>query len=202
MHSPPDPAPGDPWHQPGQGPGYPADGLPGWGFPPEQHSGGALEPYDGSIGGYEPGQAPGYGFPPQQHTGGALEPYGAPSGEHPSAGSDNILTTIGDIAISQSTVTTPSGRFPIKGTVWTVTDMSHTVRNTPTWAIVVALLVFWWTCLLGLLFLLVKEQRTVGHVQIGVQGHGKYHSTSIPVHHPGAAMHINEQVNYARSLAA
>jgi hypothetical protein len=166
----PNSRPGEPWwHEPhGE--------TPGWGLPPQQHSGGALEPYDSPTGGYQP-----------------AAPQPQPEGDVP-------LGTIGEIAFSRHTVITPVGRFPIRGTVWTVNDMSRTERNTPTWAIIVAILVFWWTCLLGLLFLLVKEQRTTGHVQVTVQGHDRHYSTTIMVTHPGMVGQIHQQVNYARNL--
>ncbi|WP_116244692.1 hypothetical protein [Nocardiopsis sp. FIRDI 009] len=169
MNQYPNPNPGDPWQQPGNEP-------PGWGLPPEQHMGGAIEPYQAGTGGYQP--------------------------PVPQVPDEAPLLTIGDIAITQNTVVTPAGRFPIRGTVWTVTDMSRTERNTPTWAVITAILVFWWTCLLGLLFLLVKEQKTHGHVQVTVQGHGTYHATHVPAVSPATAHQINEQVNYVRGLAA
>ena len=141
---------------------------------------------------------------------GAVDPYGNPNGGYvplpvdpaPGSAGEPVLTTIGDIAITQNTVITPGGRFPIRGTVWTVTDMTRTERTTPTWAVVTAILVSVWTCLLGLLFLLAKEERTSGHVQVTVQGHGHYHATSIPVSHRGLPMQINRLVDYARGLAA
>ena len=112
------------------------------------------------------------------------------------------LVRRGDVDIAMVLHGTPSGRFPIKGTVWTMTDMSRTEQATPVWAIITALLVFWWTCLLGLLFLLVKETKTTGHIQVTVQGGGHYHATQIMVSNAAYAQHIAQQVNYARSLAA
>ncbi|MBB6119011.1 hypothetical protein [Nocardiopsis algeriensis] len=150
---------------------------------------------------HDPGAAH-WDAPPQQGYGNSLEPHGGYVPMQPDAPHEAVLCTIGDIAFTQTTVITPGGRFPLKGSVWTVTDMSRTERSTPVWAIVVAILVFWWTCLLGLLFLLVKEQRTSGHVQVTVQNHGHYHATSVPASYPGLAEQINQQVNYARSLAA
>ncbi|WP_017573291.1 hypothetical protein [Nocardiopsis halotolerans] len=153
------------------------------------------------------GGPPGWGLPPGYHQGGAMEPHGAHTGGHvpvpqPGHGDDAPLGTIGEIAFSQHTVMTPAGRFPIRGTVWTVNDMSRTDRSTPAWAVVVAILVFWWTCLLGLLFLLVKEERTIGHVQVTVQGPDRYYSTSIMVTHPSMVGWVHQQVNYVRGLAA
>ncbi|HIY42806.1 MAG TPA: hypothetical protein H9836_17000 [Candidatus Nocardiopsis merdipullorum] len=134
-------------------------------------------------------------------------PWDSPFQQHASGGYEaplpveSPILTIGDISISQSTAVTPSGRIPLKGSIWTVTDMSRTEENIPAWAIVVAIL-FIWTCFLSLLFLLVKDRRTTGHVQVSVQGGGMYHSTAIPAHHPGTGPHIHQQVNYVRSLAA
>jgi cell division septal protein FtsQ len=62
--------------------------------------------------------------------------------------------------------------------------------------------IFFVFCLLGLLFLLIKDTKTTGHVQVSVQGHGHYHATTIPASSPAMPMQINQQVNYARSLAA
>ncbi|MDE3721466.1 hypothetical protein PWG71_08700 [Nocardiopsis sp. N85] len=156
----------------------------------------------------QPRQDPSTGWNPAPEYG-ALEPYGSPGGGYvpaptgPAAGSveEPLLSTIGDIAITRNTVITPGGRFPIRGTVWTVTDMSRTESNIPVWAIIVAIL-FIWACLLSLLFLLVKDRKTTGHIQVTVQGHGHYHAASIPAAHPGLGAQINQQVNYARSLAA
>ena len=165
---------GRPWQQPDAQP-------PGWGLPPEQHTGGQLEPYGTPTGGYTPAEAG--------------NPYPHPAPAH-------TLGTNGDIAVTQTRGLTPPGRLPLKGSVPTMSDMSRTEQSTPTWAIIVAILIFWWTCLLGLLILLVKESKTSGHVQVTVQADGKYHSTQLPVNSPVLVRQINQQVNYARSLAA
>jgi hypothetical protein len=111
-----------------------------------------------------------------------------------------VLVTIGDIACTGGEVITPSGRVPIAGTIWTFTDMSRTDRTIPAWAIVLAVLFFWF-CFLGLLFLLVKEERTGGWVQVTVQGPGLMHVTQVPVFSPMVVMDLNSRVNYARTLA-
>ena len=110
-----------------------------------------------------------------------------------------VLVTIGDIACTQDEVITPSGRAPIVGTTWTFTDMSRTSRDIPSWAIVCAV-IFFLFCFLGLLFLLAKEDRTEGSVQVTVQGPGLLHTVQIPVFAQAAAMDFNSRVNYARSL--
>ncbi|RNL80765.1 hypothetical protein [Halostreptopolyspora alba] len=132
----------------------------------------------------------------------------APPEYQPVPTSGQPLTTIGDIAVFQHEVVTPAGRFPIKGSTWTVTDMSQYSENISTTGVVLAIvsvLLFIWACglgLLGLLFLLMKEHKYTGHVQVSVQGNGIYHSTMIPVHSAQAVPHVMQQVNYARSLAA
>ncbi|MFD0772420.1 hypothetical protein ACFQZ2_00625 [Streptomonospora algeriensis] len=185
MSYPPPPSdPGDPYNRPFQGdphaqPGMPADGYPG-------------DPVAGSG-------APYYHGP---QTGGWQVPYDqAPQGEP-------VLTTIGDIAITQTAVITPAGRMPIKGSTWTVTDVTYTTQAVSQTGIVLAVvsfIVFVWACglgLLGLLFLLMKEEKTTGNVQVTVQGNGVYHSTMVPAHSPQTVVQVTQSVNYARSLAA
>ncbi|WP_046471812.1 hypothetical protein [Allosalinactinospora lopnorensis] len=125
----------------------------------------------------------------------------APPGYQPASAGGQPLTTIGDIAVYQHEVVTPAGRFPIKGSAWTVTDMSHVHESIPAYAVVLAVLLFVF-CLLGLLFLLIKERRIQGYVQVAVHGNGVFHSTMIPVHSPQTLPYVMQQVNYARTLSA
>ncbi|MCA1188165.1 MULTISPECIES: hypothetical protein [unclassified Saccharopolyspora] len=119
---------------------------------------------------------------------------------HPYPAQPPILVAIGDIACTQHEVITPSGRAPIAGTTWSFTDLSRTTRGIPTWAIVCAI-VFAFFCLLGLLFLLAKEERTEGWVQVAVHGSGIAHQTQIPVHSAFAVVDFGNRVSYARNLA-
>lgn len=119
-----------------------------------------------------------------------------PSGQY-----EPMLVTIGDIGANQSVVVTPSGTRPIREVHWMFTDMSRTTETIPTWAIVCTVL-FVWFCLLGLLFLLAKERRTEGSVQVIVQGPGFVHTVQLPVCSSAQAMDYNQRVNYARSLSA
>jgi hypothetical protein len=121
-------------------------------------------------------------------------PYGLPLPEP-------VLLTIGDISITQHWIYLPTGRHPVQGSIWTAADMSHTEEHIATVGVVLAVL-FIWACLLSLLFLLMKERRTVGYIQVTVQGEGFHHSAMIPAHGPQALGYVMQQVNYARSLAA
>jgi hypothetical protein len=118
----------------------------------------------------------------------------------PGSGQEPTLVTIGDIAVSQHWVSTPSGSAPNRSATWTVTPMYQTTRAIPTWAIVCAV-VFALACLLGLLFLLVKEEQTTGYVQVNVQADGLMHTCYVPVTSPLQAADISARVDYARSLA-
>jgi hypothetical protein len=61
---------------------------------------------------------------------------------------------------------------------------------------------FFFFCLLGLLFLLAKEDRTEGSAQIVVQGHGFLHQTQLPVYSVPQVQDLAARVSYARSLSA
>lgn len=116
-------------------------------------------------------------------------------------GHEQTLVTIGDIGVTQSWVVTPSGTRPVSEVHWMFIDMSRTTESIPAWAIVCTVLFFIF-CLLGLLFLLVKEKRTEGMVQVIVQGPGLAHTVSLPVYSVNQVMDYNQRVNYARSLSA
>jgi hypothetical protein len=119
----------------------------------------------------------------------------------PISSHEQVLVTIGDIAVTPTQVITPGGSYPLAGTTWTVQENVQQSEGIPTWAIVLTI-IFVWFCLLGLLFLLVKERKFQGYVQVGVQGRGFFHATQIPVGNPLQVGHIQQQVNYVRSIVA
>ncbi|MEU5977125.1 hypothetical protein [Streptomyces sp. NPDC047315] len=155
--------------------------------------------------------APGYGYPNQAPNYAQTQPsfpvpmgtplgtpYGAPGAPVPLGAP---LVTIGDIVVMHDTIVTPAGHLPLKGAVWNVTDMSRTEEKIPAHAIVLAV-VFFFVCFLGLLFLLMKEKKTTGFVQVSVTSGGKHHVTMVPALHAMTVQHVMGQVNYARSLSA
>ncbi|WP_432140294.1 hypothetical protein [Streptomyces sp. bgisy084] len=205
----PGPPPEQPPGQPGQNPyatpesGRPADpghgypqggrpGEPGYGYPqppaPPQPQPGYGFPQDAA----QPAQPP--GFPP------GVPPQPAPGGFQPGAQPGGMALSLGDIAVTGDTVMTPAGPMPLRGAVWTATDMSRTEEKIPAHAVVLAI-VFFLFCLLGLLFLLMKERVTTGFVQVTVNSGGRHHSTMIPVQSREQVMFVLNQVNYARSLS-
>jgi hypothetical protein len=56
-------------------------------------------------------------------------------------------------------------------------------------------------CLLGLFFLLVKEEITTGYVDVSVRTGPLHHTTQIPVGHASQVQQIRAQVQRAQTLA-
>ena len=112
------------------------------------------------------------------------------------------LVVIGDITCTQEQVITPSGTRPIGEVNWTFTNMSHTWQTAPTWAVVCAIVGFFLVCFLSLLFLLAKEDKTQGWVQVTVQGPGFVHTVQLPVYETFQVTDYAARVDYARSLSA
>ncbi|MFD4862585.1 hypothetical protein [Streptomyces atratus] len=171
----------------GQGHGLPGSGTPAYGYP-QQLPESATQPGPGY--GYPQGQAaqptmPGYGFPQQP---GALPGGGVP------------MLTFGDITVMNDQIVTPAGTMPLKGAVWTATDLSRTEEKIPTVAIVLAI-VFALLCLVGLLFLLMKEKKTTGFIQVSVTSGGRHHSTMIPAMGPDTFPMVMAQLNTARAMS-
>lgn len=110
------------------------------------------------------------------------------------------LVTIGDIIVTNNWVLTPSGQRPRREVAWSVTPMYQTSQVIPSWAIVCAILFFVF-CLLGLLFLLVKEERTTGQMQVTAQAPGFLHVCYVPVYSMAQVHDVVARVDYVRALA-
>ncbi|MFF4173174.1 hypothetical protein [Streptomyces sp. NPDC001744] len=162
--------------------------------------------------GYPQGAVPGYGYPqtgpsyPQ--TGPSYQPTlagGVPVPPHfapfpPGAAGAVPLLALGDITVVGDHIITPAGTMPLKGAVWNATDMSRVEEKIPTVAVVLAI-VFALFCLVGLLFLLMKEKQTTGFVQIMVTSGGRHHVTMVPATTPDTFHQVMGQINYARTLS-
>jgi hypothetical protein len=134
-------------------------------------------------------------------VGGYQQPAAYPAAQ-PAAGmpaGSPVLLTMGDMSITQFDVITPYGSHPLNGTTWYVTDNSTYEQAVPQWAIIAAIVGFFIVCALSLLFLLVKETKTSGSVQVTVQGPGWSHVAQLA---PGTGAHVNEQAAYVRNLVA
>jgi hypothetical protein len=162
---------------------------------------------------YPPAPSP-YGVPAQPYPPVGSPVYGAPYGVSvvPASGvpvpisgypaqSEAPLVTIGDMTVTKNWVIVPHGRYPLRGTMWTVQDSTQVTEGIPTWAIVCTIVFTILFCLFGLLFLLAKEKRYSGFVQVSVTGQGLYHSVQLPAG-PMSGAFAASQVNQARALAA
>ncbi|MEE1750397.1 MULTISPECIES: hypothetical protein [unclassified Streptomyces] len=164
----------------------PGPGAPAYGYP---------QPPPGSAA--QPG--PGYGYPPGFAAQPAMPGQGfPPPGAQPGPGMP--VLAFGDIAVMQDQIMTPAGPMPLKGAVWTATDLSRTEEKIPTVGIVLAI-VFALFCLVGLLFLLMKEKQTTGFVQVSVTSGGRHHSTMIPAVGPDTFPMVMAQLNTARAMS-
>ncbi len=114
---------------------------------------------------------------------------------------EQFVLTIGDIGVSPSWIVTPNGTAPLRGSQWTVQDWTYTRQAIPTWAIVVAVIGAV-VCLLGLLFLLVKEPRTDGFVEVTVRSDHVFHGIRLPADTPHAVAHVRHLVYQAQTMAA
>jgi hypothetical protein len=113
-----------------------------------------------------------------------------------------VIAQIGEIQVTSTTVRTPAGQFPLKGSQWRVSDQWTAEQKIPTWAVVMAVVGFFCLTIFSLLFLLAKE--TVYHGVVLVQvNNGPHHYVSrVPVTNQAYVQHVYQQVNYVRSLAA
>lgn len=113
-----------------------------------------------------------------------------------------VIAQIGEIQVTSTSIRTPTGEFPLRGSHWTVTDHWLTEQRTPAWAVVLAIVGFCVVPFFSLLFLLVKESIFRGMVQVTVSNGPHVYVARIPVAHQGQVQSLYNQVNYVRSLAA
>jgi hypothetical protein len=118
----------------------------------------------------------------------------------PPPGHDPVLLSIGDISVTPTHVIVPQGRYPLHGTTWTVQDSTQVSEGIPPVAIVLTI-IFVWFCLIGLLFLLMKEKKYGGFVSITVTGMGLYHTVQFPAAQQTGAW-AADMVGRARAITA
>ena len=114
---------------------------------------------------------------------------------------EQALVSVGDITVSKHWLVTPNGNTPLRGTQIFLTDLSRSSTSTPTWAIVLAVIGAFFF-FLGLLFLLVRETRTVGVVQITVSNGSLVHMTQVNVDSVQAIAELHGRVGFVRQLIA
>lgn len=198
------PPPSDPWQQTGPSSDWPTPPVPEqptYPSAPPPHQ--PPPPRPPSIG------SPGPAYPPTQAYPGGIPPVSAPptsvvpaGGWQPPPAHEPVLAQIGEIAVTPSTVRTPSGDIPLAGSQWHVADYWQSEQKIPTWAIVCAVVGFCFLTVFSLLFLLAKETVHRGVVQVTVTNGARQYVARVPVVTPAQVQAIHQQVNYVRSLAA
>ncbi len=113
-----------------------------------------------------------------------------------------IVVTIGDISCTSDQVITPAGMAPLAHAQWHVVDRTHTVRRIPRWAIVVAVVGFFFMFVFALLFLLTRETVIEGDVQVTVLAPGLSYTTQVSVLSQDARAELLGSVATARAMSA
>lgn len=119
----------------------------------------------------------------------------------PPPGPPVILYSVGDIGVTYTSIITPNGHIPLDGSAWIVTEQTTIVQVMPGYAVVLAIVGLPF-CLLGLLFLAIRQDRLSGHVQVAVQNRGAFYATQVPVSKPQQVAAVQAQVNDIRGLVA
>jgi hypothetical protein len=152
---------------------------------------------------YPPPAYPPPAYPPPAYAppGMPVSPGPDPTGQMAMAPGPVILQ-VGDISVTSTVVRTPAGDIPLAGSNWQVSDYWYNEQKIPTWAIFCAVAGFCVLTVFSLLFLLVKVTVPRGTVQVTVTNGSRQYVARIPVTDQSQVTHINQQVNYVRSLAA
>lgn len=109
--------------------------------------------------------------------------------------------SIGDILVRDGQVITPNGSASLADSQWIFTDMAIREVKIPTYAIILAV-IFFLACLLGLLFLLMKERTIRGYAEITVMSGNLVHKIQLPVSSESQINHYRTLVAQAQSFAA
>ncbi|WP_169165734.1 hypothetical protein [Cellulomonas taurus] len=104
------------------------------------------------------------------------------------------LAQLGDIMLSEHWISTPWGSAPLSGAQWHASDQAYPTERIPVWAIVLAVVLF----PLGLFFLLMKETRWEGWIEVTVRASGLAHTTRLP-YTPAASAYVAQTLAWAQS---
>jgi len=146
-----------------------------------------------------PASAPPTSVPPTSAPPQGMLPYPVTT---PYPVQEQVIAQIGEIQVTASTVRTPAGTFPLRGSQWTVTDQWVATQKIPSWAITLAIVGFFCLTFFSLLFLLAKETVYQGVVLVQVYNGPHQYVSRVPVNNQAYVQHVYAQVNYVRSLAA
>ena len=110
------------------------------------------------------------------------------------------LVSIGNIHATQEWVVTPAGTWPTSSVNISTQDHTATTTHTPAWAIVLVVL-FIWFFLLSLLFLLAREVRISGFVNVTVWApDGQSYTENLPIWNAPQRVDVFNRVTYLQSI--
>jgi hypothetical protein len=128
--------------------------------------------------------------------------YSAAYGALPTTTGETPPVTIGDITVTEATISTPSGSMPSSGAQWRLAQTHAETREVrPVWAIALAAL-FAPVCGLGFLFLLVKRGRLVSYLSVTVANPHVSHQTRVVVASPLEKFVLESKLDYATLVAS
>jgi hypothetical protein len=112
-------------------------------------------------------------------------------------GVEPYVASVADIGVTQHWVVTPRGTAPLAGSEWWIADRGAWTQQIPVWAIILAIVLF----PLGLLFLLCKEVKWSGWLEVTVRSGALVYVAALPVpSYEAAGAHA--AVDRIRALAA
>jgi len=118
----------------------------------------------------------------------------------PGGPTEPYLVSIGNIHATAHRVVTPAGTWPIADINVASVDQTSTTSRTPTWAVVLAIVLVWFF-LLSLLFLLARETRVQGYVAVTITtGRGHSYVEQVPVADDRSRLEVFNRVAYLQNL--
>lgn len=108
------------------------------------------------------------------------------------------LLSIGNVYVTENSVITPAGTWPLADVNVTTADQTAVTTHTPTWAIVMVI-VFIWFFLLSLLFLLAKERRMGGWVAVHIAAGPYSYTEQVPVRSEQQRAEVFNKVHFMQT---
>ena len=127
----------------------------------------------------------------------------------------NHMANLGDVQVYERVIVTPVGQWPMRGAQFLLAQQPQVVRRTTTAgvvlaivSVVLALVTAVFTCggglifLLGLLFLLLKDEQLAGPAIVLVRSAGQLYQAQVPLVAPSQLPWLVNNINYCQALAA
>lgn len=127
----------------------------------------------------------------------------------------NHMANLGDVQVYERVIVTPVGQWPMRGAQFLLAQQPQVVRRTTgvgvglaVASVALALITAVFTCggglifLLGLLFLLLKDEGLAGPAIVVIRAGGQVYQAQVPLAAPSQLPWLVNNVNYCQALAA